>query len=144
VDRDFSLPLEAHMTSFHIDSQSDGVFNNVGRDQHVHGGQTWAGGAGEDMAIAIRDLRAALVAAGLPGAMHDRAEREVDMVEQQVNATEPDRSAAAGAHRRLTGLLVAAAPVATATASLVEPVQTLAGWLGAAGAGVLKMLSALG
>lgn len=132
------------MTSFHINSQSDGVFNNVGRDQHVHGDQTWAGGASEDLAIAIHELRAALVAAGLPAALHDQAEREVDLVEQQVTAAEPDRPAAAGALQRLTGLLVAAAPVATATASLVTPVQTLAGWLGAAGAGVLRVLSALG
>ena len=132
------------MTSFHINSQSDGTFNNVGRDQHVQGGQTWTGGAGNDVAIAVRDLRAALVAAGLPLALQDQAEREVDLVEQQVNAAEPDRPAAAGALQRLTGLLVAAAPVANATAGLLAPVQTLAGWLGAAGAGVLRMLSALG
>lgn len=33
------------MTSFHINSQSNVVFNNVGHDQQVHGGQTWTGGA---------------------------------------------------------------------------------------------------
>lgn len=132
------------MTSFHINSQSDGVFNNVGGDQHVHGDQTWTGGADADVAAAVRELRAALVAAGLPAALHGQAEREVDQVEQQVNAAEPDRPAAAGALQRLTGLLVAAAPVAAATASLVGPVQTLAGWLGTAGAGVLRMLPALG
>jgi len=132
------------VTSFHINCQSDGVFNNVGGDQQVHGGQTWTGGASEDLAIAVRDLRAALMAAGLPGALQDQAEREVDLVEQQVNAAEPDRPAAAGALQRLTGLMVAAAPVATATATLVAPVKTLADWLGAAGAGVVQMLSALG
>src|SRR3954469_23105317 len=102
--------METHMTSFHINNQSDGVFNNVGGDQHISGGQTWSGGSSEDLAVTVRDLRAALVAAGLPGHLHDQAEREVDLLEHQVKAAEPDRPAAAGALQRLTGLLVAAAP----------------------------------
>jgi len=132
------------MTSFHINRQSDGVFNNVGGDQHIDGGQMWVGGSGEDLANVVADLRAALLAAGLPEALRDQAEREVDLVEQHVTAAEPDRPAVAGALQRLTGLLVAAGPLAAATASLVAPVQILAGWLGTAGAGILRMLSALG
>jgi len=132
------------MTSFHINNQSDGVFNNVGHDQHVHGGQIWVGSVGEDVVGAVKDLREALVAAGLPHVLRAQAEREVDQIEQHVNASEPDRPAAASALQRLTGLLVAAGSVASATTSLVAPIQTLAAWLGTAGAGVLRMLSALG
>ena len=79
------------MTSFHIDNQSGGVFNNVGGDQHVSGDQTWTGAANEDVTAALRDLRSAPADGG-------RAARD--------GQREPR-----------------------------HPLQTLAAWLGTAGAG---------
>lgn len=132
--------------SQHIGSQSGGVFYNAGRDQHIHGDHTATVnnlGVPEHVLLAARDLQAAIAQANLPINLRDQAEREARAVLKELDGGQPDEDRVAGALHRLTGVLVAAGPLASAAASLAPPLQTLAHWLGSAGQGLLQMLPML-
>ena len=130
--------------TFNISSQQGGIVNNVGRDQHVTGGQhgTYAP-TGADVATAIAELRAALDGAGLPDDVRRSASEQVDEVEGAASAEEPDRRRAATALEKLTRILVAVGPLATAATAFAGPVGALVGWLGPLGQGVARLLPAL-
>jgi hypothetical protein len=134
------------MSSQHIGSQQGGVFYNAGRDQHIRGDHIATvnnAGVPPEVLLAARNLRAALEHAGLPEALQARAQEEMTAVEEELSAEETDQPRVAGALQRLTGVLLAAGPLATAAASLVNPLHTLASWLGSAGQGLLQLLPML-
>jgi hypothetical protein len=130
--------------NLNIGNQQAGVINNAGRDQHIYGAQTGNLVVSPEVLRAVSELSIALDAAGLPTDLANQARHEVDSLKEELQASSPDKPRVAGALQRLTGLLVAAGPLATAASSLVGPLQTLATWLGTVGAQVLRMLPALG
>ncbi len=129
--------------SQHIGSQQGGVFYNAGRDQHIVGSHTatvGTNGVTREILIAAADLRAALDQAGLAEPLQARAREEMAAVDEALSAPETDQPQVASALQRLTGVLLAAGPLATSAASLVAPLQTLAKWLGPAGQSLLQLL----
>jgi len=134
------------VSSQHIGSQQGGVFYNAGRDQHIRGDHTATvtnTGVPPEVLLAARDLRAALEQAALPAALQARAQEEMAAVEEELSAEGANQPRVAGALQRLTGVLVAAGPLAAAAATLVHPLNTLSNWLGPAGEGSIHMLPML-
>jgi hypothetical protein len=130
--------------TFNIPSQQGGVINNVAGDQHITGGQHGSyASSGVDVAAAVAQLRAALAAAGLPDEVAQNAATQVDAVEQAAAGAKPDRERAATALEKLTRILVAAGPLATAATAFAGPLGALVSWLGPLGQGVAKLIPAL-
>jgi len=130
--------------TFNIPSQQGGIINNVAGDQRIEGGQhgTYASSS-VDVPAALSQLRAALAAGGLPDDVMQNATAQVDEVERAATAGEPDRQRAATALEKLTRILVAAGPLATAATAFAGPLGALAGWLGPLGEGVARLIPAL-
>jgi hypothetical protein len=126
--------------SFHIGTQNAGVVNNVGRDQHISGGQQGTLVVTPEVREALEVLRTTVGSAELDERQSRDATRQLDEIEAAVGSATPEPERVAGPLEKLTRLLVAAGPIAAA----VGPLQTLAGWLGQLGAGVLRLLPALG
>jgi hypothetical protein len=126
--------------SFHIGTQNAGVVNNVGGDQHITGGQQGTLVVTPQVREALDALRSAVASADLDSRQGREATRQLDEIEVVVGSAAPEPERVAGPLEKLTRLLVAAGPIAAA----VGPLQTLAGWLGQLGAGVLRLLPGLG
>ena len=123
--------------TFHIGSQSGGVFNNVAGNQNVYGGQQAFTVAEQS----LRELRAALAGQPLSPGEATAANAELDEIEEAVQAgPEPDRGRAARALERLTRLLSRAGSLAAAGASVIQPLRALATWLGPVAERVVSML----
>lgn len=125
--------------TFDIGQQTAGVINNVAGDQRIEGGQHGSVSTGEARR-AVRELRDALAAAGLDEARAAEAHARVAAIDAAVRAPRPDRRQVAGLVERLTRLLAGAGSLTAAGATLIGPLQTLAGWLGAHGATILSLL----
>jgi hypothetical protein len=125
--------------SFHIGTQNAGVVNNVGRDQHITGRQEGTLVVTPEVREALQALRSTVASVELDGRQSREATRQLDEIEAAVGSATPEPERVAGPLEKLTRLLVAAGPIAAA----VGPLQTLAGWLGQLGAGVLQLLPAL-
>ena len=108
-----------------------------GVDQTIHdGGGTLAIGVLE----AVSDLRAAVATAPLPAAQRRHADHALDAVEDELDRPEPNPRRVADRLERLVEVLEEAGALAGAAERVNGPLRRLAGWLGAAGAGVLVML----
>jgi hypothetical protein len=130
--------------TFNIGNQSGGIVNNVGRDQFNYGGQQAIVVPLEAAFRAVDDLRTAIRAARLDPAATARARAEIEELDRAMHAApEPDRPAAATTVERLTTQLGRAGALATAGASLIGPLRTIAGWLGPLGERVLQILASV-
>lgn len=129
--------------TFHIGQQSGGVVNNVGGDQRITGGQQGTYVSGAVTRAAVRDLRSVLAELGLDAHTRAQAAGELDTVEHEVRAEQPDQPRAASALERLTRLLGQVGAFAKAGTALVTPLKALATWLGPLGATVAGLLPAL-
>ena len=130
--------------TFNIGSQTAGVINNVQGDQQITGSQQGVAVTAEDARQALGNLRQAVAGAGLDETTAAQARAHLAELDTTVRAAQPDRSRFARALERLTRLLAAAGPLATAGAALAGPLQALALWLGALGEPILHLLPALG
>jgi hypothetical protein len=117
--------------TFHIGRQSGGVINNVGRDQHISGGQNGALATTGQVRQVLRDLGEALAAASLDEETAAAARAEVAELDAAAAAAVPDRPRFAAALDRLTRLLTAAGSLASAGSALAGPLHALAAWIGA-------------
>jgi hypothetical protein len=124
--------------TFNIGNQNAGVINNVAGDQRIEGGQHGMLVSTGEARRAVRDLRAGLASARLDRATAAAARTQLEAIEGAMRAPEPDKPRVAQALRRFTQLIVATGSL---VAALVNPVQTLAGWLGALGAPILHALT---
>jgi hypothetical protein len=129
--------------TFNIGNQSAGNINNVARDQHITGGQHGVLVTPEAAGQAVIDLRAGLRTTPLDEETAADAEAEVTQIETGIQEPHPDRPRVARSLERLTRLLLAAGSLATAGSSLLQPLHTLAGWLGTLGAPILHLLPLL-
>lgn len=122
---------EEGMVTFNIGSQSGGVVNNVGGDQHITGDQRGALVTTEDARRAMRDLRDALAATTMDQATEAGAQAQMAEMNAAMRTARPDRSRFAAALEQLTRLLTTAGSLATAGTALAGPLHILATWLGA-------------
>jgi hypothetical protein len=129
--------------TFNIGNQNAANINNVGRDQHITGGQTGIVVTSEQALRALADLGAGVKATRLDPVSSVAVETELREIEAGFRQPEPDRTRIAPRLERLTRLLLAAGSLASAGSALVEPLGTLAHWLGALGAPILGLLPAL-
>jgi hypothetical protein len=129
--------------TFNIGNQNAANINNVGRDQHITGGQTGIVVTSEQALQAVADLRAGVTATRLDPAPSAAVETELREIEAGLRQPEPDRTRIAPRLERLTRILLAAGSLASAGSALVGPLGTLAHWLGALGAPILGLLPAL-
>lgn len=130
--------------TFNIGSQAGGVINNVQGDQHIAGGQQGTFISTEQALRAVRELSERLHTAALDETTAAQARADIAEIESAMRAPQPDRPRVAHFLGRLTRLLVAAGSLSTATAALIGPMQTLAGWLGPLGESILHLLPLLG
>jgi len=126
--------------TFHIGSQSGGVVNNVGGDQHITGGQQGSYVSAAEAGQAVAELRRALAREALSPGVAAAAYREIDEVERETSAAQPDREHAATALERLVRLLGRTTSFALTGLGMVSPLTTLVGWLGPLGARVAALL----
>jgi len=129
--------------TFNIGSQTGGVINNVQGDQKITGGQHGTLVTTGDAQQALGSLRQAVAAAGLDETAAAQAHAQLAEMDTTLRAAQPDRSRFARVLERLTRLLAATGSLVTSGAALVGPLQALAGWLGALGEPILRLLPAL-
>jgi hypothetical protein len=129
--------------TFNIGNQNAANINNVGRDQHITGGQTGIVVTSEQALQALANLRAGLQATRLDPAMSVAADTELRDIEAGFRQPEPDRTRIAPTLERLTRILLAAGSLVSAGSALVGPLGVLVHWLGALGAPILGLLPAL-
>jgi hypothetical protein len=129
--------------TFNIGNQNAGNINNVGRDQHITGGQTGIVVTPDQAWQAFAELRAGVRAAQLDPATSVAADKELSDVESGLRQPKPDRARIAPRLERLTRLLLAAGSLASAGSALVAPIRILAQFLGALGAPILGLLPIL-
>src|SRR3954453_23762841 len=129
--------------TFNIGNQNAGNINNVGRDQHITGGQTGIVVTSEQALQALTDLRAGIEATHLDPVPTVAAQTELRDIEADLHQPEPGRSRIAPRLERLPRLLLPAVSLASAVAALVAALVMLAHWLGALGAPILSLLPAL-
>lgn len=130
--------------NFNIGHQTGGVINNVHGDQHVAGGQYGTLVTAEDARQALHDLRQAIAASGMAEPTAAAAYAEMTEMEAELHTARPNRARFAHALERLTQLLAAVGPLATASATLIGPLQALVCWLGTSGEPILRLLPVLG
>jgi hypothetical protein len=127
--------------SFNINSQTGGVINNVAGDQRVSGGQEGTIVTIDAARDAVRNLQRAIASTPLARSTAVAARVHVEDLDAEIRKDTPDPSAVADRVRRLTGLLASTGALASAGASIVGPLQTLATWLGHLGEPISRMLS---
>ncbi len=126
--------------TFHIGQQTAGVINNVGGDQRIDGGQQGTVVTGKDAQQAVRELRDALASSTLDETTAAEAHAQIAEIDAAFQEPQPDRRRVAHRLEQLTRMLADAGSLTTASAALIGPLHTLAGWLGALGAPILSML----
>jgi hypothetical protein len=123
--------------TFNIGSQQAGTIFVAGRDQAVgksHGALS-VGAPG-----AVSDLRVALAATRLEPLERRRAEDLLNEIEREVLSDQPDRAGVASRLQSLVVVLRATGALTRQGEELIVPLRHLAGWLGHAGATLLRLL----
>src|SRR4029453_10434324 len=100
--------------TFNIGNQNAANINNVGRDQHITGGQTGIVVTSEQALQALADLRAGVPVAHLQPAPSCAGETDPREIEAGLRQPEPDRTRIAPRLERLTRILLAAGSLASA------------------------------
>ncbi len=126
--------------TFNIENQNAGVVNNVAGDQRIEGGQYGILATPAAALEALQRLRGGMSSASLDEGGQFEARAHIDELENELHAPQPDRSRIASVLERLTRLFVATGSLVAAGAALVEPLHTLATWLGALGQPILTLL----
>ncbi len=127
--------------TFNIGAQHAGVINNVQGDMTINGGQAVKIGSVADALAVVRQLREALEATTLP--THDKSEAhtQLQQIERELEALQPDRKSIAARLSSLTRMLVSVGALANAGSALAVGVTSLASWLGRLGEPVQRMLT---
>jgi hypothetical protein len=123
--------------------QHAGVINNVNRDQHISGGQHGTLVSTDSARAALQSLQEALAAVPLPPHVAAEVGAHLEQAATELRKDTPDKPTVAERLGRLTGLLASLGSLASAGARIVEPLQTLATWLGVLGQPILHLLPLL-
>ncbi len=123
---------------FNIGSQQAGVINNVDGDQTIHGGQT--GNAVTDPRALLDRVRQEL--ATLPSAITSRVYPELDAVDAELAAPQPNQPAAISRLGRVINTLTSAGALAMTGSGLLASLTALANSFGQLGRPLLRFLGA--
>ncbi|WP_372700039.1 hypothetical protein [Arthrobacter sp. JSM 101049] len=126
--------------NFNIGQQTGGVINNVSGTQRITGGQH-----GEVISVdaarhALRELREAIDLMPLKGDQMVAVAEPLQEIDAELAAESPDRSIVRRSLDHLTAMLLSAGALATAGQALVEPLRTLATWVGSWGPSVAAFI----
>jgi len=97
-------------------------------------------GSSDAAVEAVRELRDALASSTLDETTAAEAHAQIAEIDAAFQEPQPDRRRVAHRLEQLTRMLADAGSLTTASAALIGPLHTLAGWLGALGAPILSML----
>jgi hypothetical protein len=131
------------VTTFNNWGEQHGTINQVGHDQHISGGQQTTAVTIDHARAAVVSLRHAVASAPLTAADAAAGTAEVAHIDADIRQQVPDRGKVAGALERLVLLLSRAGALVRAGATLLQPLRTLALWLGDLGSHVLLQLNVI-
>lgn len=130
--------------TFNIANQSGGVINNVGGDQYVSGSQSGVSNVSlADARNAANVLQSLLGSVDIPATVREELQGDLAEVNRELAKPEPDQPKVA---HRLTDIVqhvIGASSLIGATKEIFGTLNTLAQWLGPAGAHLLAMLSSV-
>ncbi|WP_436529193.1 hypothetical protein [Actinoplanes sp. HUAS TT8] len=93
-----------------------------------------------DVQAQLRDVGRVLAALPLSPQVKAAGRRDLEAAQAAVTAPEPDREQIAGAVHQLTETLTRAGAFLLAGRALHEPLTAVAGWLGAPGDSIVRLL----
>jgi hypothetical protein len=125
---------------FNIGSQH-GNISNVAGDMTVHGGQQYIAPPADMILPELARLRRALSAIHLDPDVEQSAGEYLAAADAEVRRPHPDARRVARPIERLTRLLKGAGVILAAGAALINPLQSIASLLGAAGQVILHLLA---
>jgi hypothetical protein len=126
--------------TFNIGSQS-GNINNVAGNMTVHGGQHYTGFPAEMIRQELGNLHRIISAMDLdPGAQKAVTALLTD-VGRELDQPDRDAKKVARPIERLTALLRDIGALAVSGATLIDPLQRIASWLGPAGHAILQLIT---
>jgi arginyl-tRNA--protein-N-Asp/Glu arginylyltransferase len=114
-----------------------GFINQAARDLYVNDGQRNTEVTITTARQAVSELRDGLTNATLNTSQAVEARVQLDQIDTAMQASAPAKEFVAPRLKRLTQILRDAGCLATAGASLVDPLHTLVAWLGPLGASIL-------
>ena len=126
--------------NIHVGTQNAGIINQ-GENLTIYGGQQGIVVSDEVARRAVRELGSALATVALDRSAAARTRTQIAEIDAAMQTPQPDKSRIADMLKRLTGLLVTAGSLATASTAIIGPLHTLASWLGTLGAPILQMLT---
>ncbi|MBM6623215.1 hypothetical protein JTF08_16525 [Micrococcaceae bacterium RIT802] len=126
--------------NFNIGSQTGGVINNVSGNQRVSGGQHGQAVSTDATRHALRELRAAVLQAGLDDGRAAAVAAPLEDIDAELAKPEPDRSKVGRALDELTALLLSAGALASAGQALAGPIRAIASWVGSWGPSVAQLM----
>jgi hypothetical protein len=124
---------------FNIGSQHGNV-SNVAGDMTVYGGQQYTAVPADLIGAELARLHRALSAVGLDPDTAQSASGYITAASREISQPHPDPQQVARPLERLTRLLQRAGVLAVAGAGLIDPLQRIASWLGAAGQAIMQLL----
>ena len=124
-----------------IENPTAGNMNISEGPMTIYGGQQATVVTDEGARRAVSELRSALITVALDQPTAAKAHAHIADIEAAMHAPQPNKSRVAKMLQRLTQLLVTAGSLTTASAAIIGPLQTLAGWLGQLGAPILRQLA---
>ncbi|HEY7193290.1 MAG TPA: hypothetical protein VH969_02885 [Actinophytocola sp.] len=127
--------------TFNIHNQHANVINQAAGNQWISGGQHVTVTTLDAARSAVDSLRQVVRTLPLDQATSSTARTSVDELGTELRKHSPAPPVVEGHLRRLTSLLKSTGALVTAGATLIGPLQVIAGWLGDLGASTLQLLS---
>lgn len=126
--------------AFNIGSQH-GNINNVGGDMTVYGGQHYTGFPAEMIRQELGNLQRIISAMDLDPAVRKAVAALLTDAGRELDQPDHDARKVARPIERLAGLLRDIGAIAVSGAALIDPLQRIASWLGAAGQTILHLIT---
>jgi len=127
--------------TFNIHNQHANIINQAAGNQWVNGGQHVTVTTLNAARDAVVSLRRALDTAPLSPDNAASVRVSIDMLDSELRKDRPEPPVVENRLQRLTSLLKSTGALAAAGAALIDPLRTLAGWLGTLGESTLRLLA---
>ena len=127
--------------TFNIHNQHANVINQAAGNQWISGGQHVTVTTLDAARSAVTSLRQIVRTLPLDQTANSSARTSVDELDTELRKHSPAPPVVESHLRRLTSLLKSTGALVAAGATLIGPLQVIAGWLGNLGANTLQLLS---
>lgn len=127
--------------TFNIHNQHANVINQAAGNQWVNGGQHVTVTTLDAARNAVPALRQAIETVPLDRTTAASVRSSVDELDAELHKDRPDSPTVESRLHRLTSLLKSTGALAAAGATLLDPLRTMATWLGDLGESTLRLLS---